>query len=158
MDTANTPIQDLIAPCGMNCGICASYLALKNEVKAKGIKIPYCAGCRPRKKNCAFLKKHCSKLSMEEVTFCFECNNFPCSRLETIDARYKQRYRMSMIKNLNLIKTRGIEYFLAEQEKTWKCPNCNALICCHNGICFNCGLEKLRNIKEKYRWQETKNF
>jgi hypothetical protein len=28
------------------------------------------------------------------------------------------------------------------------------LICCHNGICFNCSLEKLRNKKQKYRWDE----
>jgi hypothetical protein len=28
------------------------------------------------------------------------------------------------------------------------------MVCCHNGICFNCGLEKLRNKKKKYRWNE----
>jgi len=91
--------DDLIAPCGMNCRICASYLALKNNVKAKGVKMPYCVGCRPRKKNCAFLKKQCANLSKEEVTYCFECAIFPCDHLVTIDRRYKARYRMSMIEN-----------------------------------------------------------
>jgi hypothetical protein len=144
--------HDLIAPCGMNCGLCASYLALKNNVKAKGVKMPYCVGCRPRKKNCAFLKKHCAKLSKEEVNFCFECTSFPCDHLITIDSRYKARYRMSMIENLNFIKTEGMEKFLEKQDKLWKCQDCGALICCHNGICFNCGLEKLKIKKEKYRW------
>jgi hypothetical protein len=32
--------------------------------------------------------------------------------------------------------------------------SCGGLICCHNGICFNCSLEKLRNKKQKYRWNE----
>jgi len=152
METGKVRNQDLIAPCGMNCGLCASFLALKNEVKAKGVKMPYCIGCRSRKKNCAFLKKHCSKLLKEEGTFCFECTSYPCDHLITLDSRYKARYRMSMIENLNFIKTEGMEKFLEKQDELWKCQDCGALICCHNGICFNCGLEELRIKKEKYRW------
>ena len=154
MATAKNVNSDLIAPCGMNCAICANYLALKNDVKNKGIPIPYCIGCRPRNKNCAFIKKYCSKISNGEVAFCFECNSFPCDRLKTLDERYKARYRMSMIENLNFLKKHGMQNFLAEQQKTWKCSNCGELISCHNGICFNCGLEKLRNKKKKYRWTE----
>jgi hypothetical protein len=146
---------ELIAPCGMNCMICSRYLALKNEVRSKGINIAYCTGCRPRNRNCAFLKKRCPKLLNGEVTFCFECGSFPCERLKTIDARYKARYRMSMIENLKSIKEYGIDKFLEKQDKTWKCPNCGELVCCHNGICFNCGLEKLRLKKEKYRWNDN---
>jgi hypothetical protein len=28
------------------------------------------------------------------------------------------------------------------------------VICCHNGLCLNCNLDKLRQNK-KYRWAET---
>jgi hypothetical protein len=136
----------------MNCAICAGYLALKNDLKGKGIRTVRCAGCRPRNKKCAFLKKQCSKLSEGEVTFCFECETFPCNRLKTIDERYRSRYKMSMIENLGFIREFGMEKFLKEQEKLWKCPNCEGLICCHNGLCFSCDLEKLRNKKQKYRW------
>jgi len=146
--------SELISPCGMNCAICSGYLSYKNDVKNKGIRMPYCIGCRPRNKKCAFLKKHCSKLANDEVTFCFECSGFPCDRLRTIDSRYRSRYRMSMIENLNFIKENGIEKFLDSQEKSWKCRSCSELVCCHNGICFNCSLEKLRNKKQKYRWDE----
>jgi hypothetical protein len=113
-----------------------------------------CPGCRPRNKKCAFLKGHCSKLSKGEVTFCFECASFPCDRLRTIDSRYRSRYRMSMIENLSFIKENGMEKFLECQEETWKCQNCGELISCHNGLCFNCDLEKLKNKKQKYRWNE----
>jgi len=58
--------SELVSPCGMNCAVCSGYLAFKNDVKRKGIRMPYCLGCRPRNKNCAFLKKHCSKLSNGE--------------------------------------------------------------------------------------------
>jgi hypothetical protein len=152
MKTAKNLIPELIAPCGMNCALCASYLALKNNVKSKGIRIPYCTGCRPRNKQCAFLKKQCSQLLNSEVTYCFECLSFPCDRLKTIDNRYKARYKMSLIENLNFIKKHGMQNFLEEQAKLWKCPNCGEMVCCHNGVCFNCELDKLRNKKEKYRW------
>lgn len=147
----------LISPCGMNCAICASYLAQRNDIKNKGVKMPYCAGCRPRNKNCTFLKKRCSKLSKGEITFCFECGRFPCKNLITIDERYRNRYRMSMIENLIFIKENGMEEFLEGQVKTWKCQTCGELISCHNGLCFNCELEKIRNKRQKYRWNKAKN-
>ena len=153
MKTAIDP--NLIAPCGMNCALCAGYLALRNDLKNKGIKMISCPGCRPRNKKCAFLKGHCSRLSNGEVTYCFECTSFPCDRLKTIDKRYRSRYRMSMIANLNFIKEKGIENFLNNQEEAWKCPNCGGLISCHNGLCFVCDLEELRNRKTKYRWNES---
>ena len=144
----------LIAPCGMNCALCSGYLALKHDVKAKGVRMINCTGCRPRNKKCAFLKKQCSKLSKGEVTFCFECESFPCDRLRIIDKRYRSRYRMSMIGNLQFIKKHGIEKFLEDQQKNWKCKSCGEMICCHNGLCFSCDLEKLRSKKQKYRWNE----
>jgi hypothetical protein len=154
MTAAATLNPNLIAPCGMNCAICASYLALKNDVKSKGVKISYCTGCRPRNKNCSFIKKQCTALSSGEVAFCFECSSFPCDTLKSLDSKYKTRYRMSMIDNLNFIKEHGMQSFLEAQEKTWKCPDCGELVSCHNCLCFNCELETLRNKKEKYRWQE----
>ncbi len=47
--------EELIAPCGMDCAVCSSYLALKNDVRAKGVRMAYCKGCRPRDKKCSFL-------------------------------------------------------------------------------------------------------
>jgi len=60
---------------------------------------------------------------------------------------------MSMIENLSFIKEHGLQNFFVEQEKRWNCPNCGETICCHNGICFSCGLEKLKNKKNLYRWE-----
>ena len=144
----------LVAPCGMNCAICSGYLAVKHDLKAKGIRLTHCIGCRPRNKKCAWIKKACAELSKGEISFCYECKSFPCHRLMTIDERYRSRYRMSMIENLRFIKAHGMEKFLEEQEKSWKCKRCDGMICCHNGLCFDCDLEKLRNKKQKYRWDE----
>lgn len=79
----------LIAPCGMNCTICSAYLAARYDIKARGIKMPYCAGCRPSNRQCAFLKKRCRTLLKGEVKYCYECRDFPCHILRQIDTRYR---------------------------------------------------------------------
>ena len=145
---------ELIAPCGMNCGICSGYLAFKYNVKSKGVRMPYCIGCRPRDKQCAFLKKRCNLLLEGKVQYCYECEDFPCTRLQHLDKRYRSNFRMSMLENLEYIRENGIEQFLLKEEEKWKCPECGATICCHNGICFNCGLDRLKNKKKLYRWED----
>jgi hypothetical protein len=76
--------SELIAPCDMNCAICSAHLAMKHDVKARGVKMPYCEGCRARDKKCAFLKKRCELLMDGEVTYCYECGDFPCRLIPTI--------------------------------------------------------------------------
>lgn len=138
----------------MNCAICSGYLAYTHEVKTKGIGIPYCAGCRPRDKKCAFIKKRCQLILNGEIQFCYECPDFPCDNLRHLDKRYRTLYRMSMIENLEYVRENGIEQFLDREREKWKCPECGQVICCHNGICFNCGLSKLRDKVKKFRWED----
>jgi hypothetical protein len=146
--------EELIAPCGMNCGICSSYLALSHKVKDKGLALPYCAGCRPRNKQCSLLKKRCTILGRGDVRYCFECADFPCENLLKLDKRYRKLYRMSMIENLEYLKECGMRLFLCRERERWKCPACGDTVCCHNGICFNCGLDMLVKRKKIYRWND----
>jgi hypothetical protein len=44
--------------------------------------------------------------------------------------------------------------FIKAQLKKWQCPECSELICCHNGLCYHCGLAKLKKKKKVYRWQD----
>lgn len=145
--------EKLIAPCGMNCGLCISYLAMKNNLKKQGFQKKYCEGCLPRGKNCVFMKEKCERLGNGTIRFCYQCGNFPCTRLKTLDKRYRTKYHMSMIENLTFIKDQGMEKFLENEEVKWRCPKCGEVICCHNGLCLNCDLEKMRQNK-KYNWDE----
>jgi hypothetical protein len=140
----------LIAPCGMNCSLCMSYMAMKNDLKKKGVKQSYCAGCRPRGKNCAFMKKACEKLGNGLVKYCFECEEFPCRRLHHLDERYRMNYGMSMIENLKYIKEKGMVKFLKSEEKKWQCPECGATICCHNGLCYNCKPHESKKVRKQW--------
>ena len=147
--------ENLVAPCGMNCGICSGYLAETHDIKKQGVRMTYCRGCRPRNKNCAFLKKRCRLLSEGTVNFCYECPQFPCDQLKAIDKRYRERYHMSMLENLSFIREHGIDGFLKKEEEKWQCPDCGGTICCHNGICFDCGVGRLRTRTVLYRWEEN---
>ena len=143
--------ENLIAPCGMNCGVCVSYLTMKNDLNKHGFKRVYCGGCLPRGKNCLHMGDRCEVLGKGLVRFCYECKDFPCKRLKALDKRYRTKYHMSMIENLRDVKEHGIENFLRKEEEKWSCPDCGNMICCHNGLCLNCKIDRLRQNK-KYRW------
>ena len=145
--------DELIAPCGMNCGICSRYLALKYDIRSKGISMAYCMGCRPRDRKCTVLKKRCELLEAGRVKYCFECDNFPCTDLKKLDSKYRSKYHMSMVDNLIEIKEQGIDRFITSQETKWRCPGCCGTICCHNGLCFNCDFDRLQHKKDKYKWE-----
>ena len=129
----------LIAPCGMNCAICLGYLRDKNK----------CPGCRSPRinkegqitvKSCRI--KNCTKFKKNNYKFCYQCKIFPCFRIKHIDKRYRTKYGMSMIENLEHIKRHGIRKFIAKEEKRWKCKKCGGTICVHRWCCFNCGAKR----------------
>lgn len=145
--------EQLIAPCGMNCALCVSYLAMKNDINTEGFHRRYCPGCIPRGKHCLFMKDQCDKVGKGQVRFCTECPDFPCKRLKALDARYRAKYHMSMIDNLEYIQAHGMKDFLQKEESIWKCSQCGHTICCHNGLCLHCNLEQMKQNK-MYRWGE----
>lgn len=129
---------ELVAPCGMDCNVCSGYLAYSRKLPRKRGKIIHCMGCRPRNKLCAFLKGRCVRLRKDEIKFCFECKDFPCSGLKRLDERYRKKYGMSFVENLQMIKKDGVIKFLLFEQKRWRCPKCGGTICIHNRKCYDC--------------------
>ena len=132
--------KELIAPCGMNCGICKYYHRQKDT----------CPGCRGPDENkskycidCIIV--NCDELKKNNSEFCFDCSKLPCKRLKNLDKRYRTKYHMSMLENLDYIKENGIELFLDKEKQKWKCPKCKGIVTCHGGTCLTCGFEKYKN-------------
>jgi len=141
--------EGLIAPCGMNCGICMAYLREKNK----------CPGCNSEDKDkpasCReCIIKNCQTINNNVSGFCHECPDYPCRRLKQLDKRYRTKYRMSMVENGEYIRVNGMEKFLEKENEKWKCPECGGVISCHNGICYGCGLERLKATKNPNRWKD----
>jgi hypothetical protein len=89
------------------------------------------------------MRDTCELLAKGSIRFCFECEIFPCKRLKALDKRYRTKYHMSMIENLNYINEFCIEEFLKKERDKWRCAECTATICCHNGLCLNCNIDTL---------------
>jgi len=126
-----------IAPCGMNCGICQAFLRKKNKCSGcnkEGLeKLSFCLNCII--KNCENLKKTKSK-------FCFACEKYPCTRLKQLDKRYRTKYGMSMIENLENIKQNGIRKFVKNENTRWRCSQCGKILCVHRDYCLFCGKKR----------------
>jgi hypothetical protein len=134
----STPKTELIAPCGMDCSACSAYLAFLNGIPRKRGRISHCIGCRPRNKQCAYLKGQCDLLPSNKIEFCFQCGRYPCDRLRRFDQRYRRTYGVSPIQNLEEIRAHGVESFIRSQQKRHGCATCGGMISVHNKKCFVC--------------------
>jgi hypothetical protein len=130
---ANSIPSFLIAACGMNCGLCMAYVRAKKA----------CPGCRgddtDKSKSCiACHIKNCMNITGGKIKYCFACENFPCARLVHLDKRYRTKYSMSMLENLEAIRSKGIRNFVENEKKRWECPECGGLLCVHKSECIHC--------------------
>jgi len=125
---------DLIAPCGMNCGLCIGHLREKKQC-------PGCNGADANKpKHCVVCRiRTCAELAVSGQSFCYVCDSFPCTRLRQLDKRYRTKYGMSMIENLETIREIGLDEFVARERIRWVCSECGGLICVHKVTCLACG-------------------
>jgi hypothetical protein len=126
----------LIAPCGMNCALCLAYQRAKI----------HCPGCRAegagKLSSCLVCSiKLCHLALVDNLEFCHQCAAYPCARIRHIDKRYRDKYAMSMVANLQTIQSSGVDVFAAQQRERWRCPGCGGLICVHRPKCLHCGLD-----------------
>jgi len=112
----------LVAPCGIDCGICELYTCrddaeLQEKIVARGIpeeKLP-CEGCRSVEGNCPVLGERCETFKcVSEVgaEFCFECGDFPCTNLQPTANRADVLPHNMKVFNLCTIKQFGREGFV----------------------------------------------
>jgi len=128
-----------IAPCGMNCRLCRATIRDKKYIKA-------CPGCwgddSLKSKSCVTCRiKNCEKIVNGGFEYCFSCEDYPCARLKHLDKRYRTNYGMSMIDNLEYIKSFGIGRFIESEMERWTCPECGEMICVHKPQCLTCGYQ-----------------
>ncbi len=125
----------MIAPCGMNCAICLGHQREKNR----------CPGCNYENLNKIAHHSKCTIrkcMNLKASRFCFTCDKFPCRRMRQLDKRYRTRYGMSMIENLENIQEDGIRKFVANEKLRWKCPKCGGILCVHRDSCLKCGKKR----------------
>jgi hypothetical protein len=125
---------EMIAPCGMDCELCMAHMRQRKP----------CAGCNgddaTKPGHCVVCAiKHCQEPKVGGTGLCFECARFPCRRLRDMDKRYRAKYGMSMVENLERIRDVGLVAFAEQERERWKCPLCGGVVCVHLAQCIHCG-------------------
>ncbi|MHA1293000.1 MAG: DUF3795 domain-containing protein [Promethearchaeota archaeon] len=146
--------KNLIAPCGVFCGVCPYLIAYKTnderlkEKLAKSIGIKpediICEGCLSDKP--LFFCKICKIKSCvlnKGIESCALCNNWPCELIENYP------YKPFIIRekwDVNYRKRYGEEKWIKKTIEMNSCPSCNTLCHWKARICKQCGNE----LKERY--------
>ena len=119
---SNKERLDLVAPCGIDCGICELYICKDNPqlfdiLVEKGIpkdKIP-CKGCRSVKGDCPVVGNTCETykcVSEKKVELCYDCQEFPCIKLHPASNKADILPHNMKVFNLCTIKRIGLSSFI----------------------------------------------
>ena len=129
--------NELLAPCGLYCGVCRVYIAhrdndieFKKEILtiykaygAKSVDDIACDGCLsegtvfPYCKTCSI--KDCIK--DKGIEGCRLCDEFPCAIIENWPS---PTGRKVMLRVIPAWREHGTQKWIESEEKRYKCPQC----------------------------------
>jgi hypothetical protein len=127
--------KKLLSPCGLYCGVCAIYMAhrdnnLKFKEKLVSIYRPYtksvedvkCKGCLSDEKfgwcqTCPI--RNCAQEKGYEG--CYQCNDFPCKMIDRFPMEVGKKVISRAVPQW---KELGTEKWVEMEEKRYICPNC----------------------------------
>ena len=138
---------ELVAPCGVYCGVCPVYRADKENIEGlrKKIAVEFgvkrevvgCDGCRSDRvflggDDCGI--KACTRA--KGIEGCFACEDFPCVRVEG----RPDFMRRVIIRAVPILKWCSIQDFLDQEEKRYRCSQCGTRLYIGARKCPKCGL------------------
>jgi len=152
--------RNLAGICGIFCGTCPIYVASREgdteqlakisreynipiaEVRCDGCLsgrvIGFCVDCRHGFRQCAREK---------QVTWCFECPDFPCQRLKNHTSVHIVNgisHHAGIIDALKYLKKYGIVAWVEKQERAGCCPECGKRLYWFTRVCPRCQYKRKR--------------
>ncbi|MBD3230347.1 MAG: DUF3795 domain-containing protein [Candidatus Lokiarchaeota archaeon] len=127
--------KELLAPCGLYCGVCAVYIAHRdNNLKFKKRIVdvyPFttkveqikCTGCLSEEEVFEVCQ-HCpikSCTQKKEIEGCHQCNDFPCKYIENFIMPVGKKVILRAIPQW---REWGTEKWVEEEIKRYHCPEC----------------------------------
>ena len=149
--------KNLAGYCGFYCGVCEIYRAYRDSQELREI-IAEKHGCSPGEVRCAGCRAveeigwkydkewslNCKirKCAIEKgVEFCIDCEDFEkCTKFKKF-AEICKGLGIEVIRNMKEIKEKGIEKWLTEQDKKYRCKYCGKPIIVSYEFkkCHRCG-------------------
>ncbi|MBI5571429.1 MAG: DUF3795 domain-containing protein [Desulfomonile tiedjei] len=124
--------RELLAPCGLYCGVCAVLIAHRDnnlKFKEKLTKVYGCSAEQIACKGCMsderfILCQQCpvrTCVSDKGYEGCHQCNDFPCEFLQNFPYPVGKKVIARAIPSWREL---GTEQWVAEEEKRYHCPHC----------------------------------
>lgn len=145
--------KELLAPCGLWCGVCSIYIAHRdNNTKFKEKLLPVyrgfakdvddiaCTGCLsdgtvfPVCRVCA-IKKCCKEKNIEG---CHQCDEFPCKYIDNFPIPVGKKV---ILRAIPFWREHGTEKYVEEETKRYHCPECGNPLFRGAKRCNNCKVE-----------------
>ena len=136
----------LAAPCGLYCGVCAIYIAHRDDnLKFKerltglysvGVDDLHCKGCLSDN---VFL--YCRVCPIKTCTAgkgiagCHECADFPCGHIDAFPFSVGKRV---ILRSIPARRELGTDQWMETEEKRYHCPHCGNALFRGAKRCRNC--------------------
>ncbi len=142
--------NNLLAPCGLYCGVCGIFYAYKNndsKLKEKLAKAYWtkpelieCEGCLSNKRfnfcDVCDIRKCCAD---KKLAGCYQCDEFPCNKIKNYPYPLATKY---MINSTQVRRELGDLEWIKWEENNWKCKKCGEINFRGAKFCHKCN-EKL---------------
>lgn len=154
-DVTDSAERNRAAPCGLYCGACSTYIARQRGDRArlstiakrigeqKGWAIKpeedlVCEGCLSSKlaimcRKCAI--RDCA--TKKDYNYCARCPDFPCQTIINFNNDGRPHHS-EVLDNIRRQQQIGIDPWLEEQEKKWRCPACGCFLEWYDTKCPQC--------------------
>jgi len=145
--TVETQKGQLAAPCGLYCGVCAIYLAHRDDnLKFKerltglygvGLDDLHCKGCLS---DDVFL--YCRVCPIKACTAgkgiagCHQCADFPCGHIDAFPFPVGKRV---ILRSIPAWRELGTDQWMEAEEKRYRCPRCGNVLFRGAKRCRSCG-------------------
>jgi len=138
--------SELLAPCGLYCGVCGVYVATRDDnqklkgklAKAYGVELDQvaCRGCLSGE-----IFVYCRTCGIRACVMekgydgCHECHEFPCKLIDDFPIPVGKRV---ILRSVPERKRLGTEKWVKEEEKRYICPHCGGRLFRGARRCANC--------------------
>jgi hypothetical protein len=124
--------KDLVAPCGLYCGVCGIRIAHReNNEKFKGKLAAFygvqaediaCEGCKSTER--FMYCRTCQIRTCAEEKYyegCYQCPDFPCDHIESFPVPVGKKV---ILRAVPAWRELGTEKWVEAEEKRYMCPHC----------------------------------
>jgi len=142
----------LLAPCGLYCGVCAIYIAhrdnnLKFKEKLVNVYKPFaetvddlqCLGCLSEDLVFGYCQQCTIKSCVieKELEGCYQCDEWPCKIIKRFPIPVGKKVIMRAIPQWREL---GTEKWVEQEEIRYHCPECNNPLFRGTRRCNKCGI------------------